>query len=55
MRDETKPRPLTVPRFLEELDDLLREAEALADSDDDRAADVGRKSHWLRSVRPKGV
>jgi hypothetical protein len=55
MRDETKPRPLTVPKFLEELDDLLREAEALADSDDNRAASVGRKAHWLRQVRPGGV
>lgn len=47
--------PTTMPDWLSALERLLLLAEALADSDDERARDAAQLARYLRERRPKGT
>jgi hypothetical protein len=54
-RDETKPAEMALPTWLANLETLLVEAEALADSEDMRAQGVAQRARFMRVRRPKGT
>lgn len=48
-------RRLTLPAWLAALDRLLLDAEALAESNDERARDLAQLARFMREQRPKGM